>query len=238
LIALAVGLFKFNFGGRRVYLIVFENICNATRIPKTAFAPLQIFDLKGRIPKKDKALKNVGVEGHINKDKDLNRKFSMNPVLFERFHAQLERDVAFLRHNNLMDYSILIGVARRTQTEPIPIVEEPGRPFFRSHFGGRLADDQASEIYYIGIIDYLTDYNYKKKIAHRCKRFLWQPRELSTIEAPLYAHRLLTYAKTIVVRVGENVQWVPGDFDYQTPKALPPPSPRGSSSNQAPLSAR
>ena len=44
------------------------------------------------------------------------------------------------------------------------------------------SDEEHQEIYFIGIIDPLSRYNTKKKIANLLKKRLWEPETLSTVE--------------------------------------------------------
>jgi len=52
------------------------------------------------------------------------------------------------------------------------------------------------EIYFFGIIDCLTYYGWKKKVAHCCKRILWKKETLSTIPPECYRKRFSSFIKT------------------------------------------
>lgn len=81
-------------------------------------------------------------------------------------HAQ------FLESNNLIDYSLLVGVHYTGQGQSQDFVEG-GRykPFHKRCLGGLLSAD-GKEIYYIGIIDFLTTYTLRKKGETFAKRLL------------------------------------------------------------------
>ncbi|CUG91213.1 phosphatidylinositol-4-phosphate 5-kinase, putative [Bodo saltans] len=63
------------------------------------------------------------------------------------------------------------------------------------HYG--VTSMQGHETYYIGIIDMLTTYNWKKKTANFCKTFLWTPATLSTIPPKAYEQRIDKYSHRI-----------------------------------------
>ena len=66
--------------------------------------------------------------------------------------------------------------------------------------GGFHPFEKGDEIFHIGIIDMLTFYGTAKKIAHTFKTVLWQPEELSTVEARYYATRFMNYFQEIFPR--------------------------------------
>jgi len=60
-------------------------------------------------------------------------------------------------------------------------------------FRGKNPQTGEREIYYFGIIDCLTRYVLKKKLAYACKRLLWKPETLSTVHPDFYAKRFYTF---------------------------------------------
>jgi len=60
-------------------------------------------------------------------------------------------------------------------------------------------DPNRKEIYYLGIIDYLQNYDKKKKIAHFAKSFKHVETDLSTVNPSLYASRFQKFLKKILV---------------------------------------
>jgi len=65
----------------------------------------EIYDLKGSIRTKKQDDPNAPLL-----DRDIKRKFRVGKFKKDIFMAQLKRDVEFLVENNLMDYSLLVGV--------------------------------------------------------------------------------------------------------------------------------
>ncbi|GET93098.1 phosphatidylinositol-4-phosphate 5-kinase-like protein [Leishmania tarentolae] len=68
--------------------------------------------------------------------------------------------------------------------------------------GVRSVDDQ--EVYYIGIIDVLTTYTWKKKTANFFKSFLWKQKMLSTIPPHRYARRIRSFTELIFPTVNDE----------------------------------
>eukprot|EP00124_Ichthyophonus_hoferi_P005671 Ihof_evm2s893 gene=Ihof_evmTU2s893 len=101
------------------------------------------------------------------------------------FFSILNADINFFKKNNLMDYSFLIGVS-----EPPPEGAELERPDWSTVIEG---GSERVELYYVGFIDCLTSYSFKKKTAHMFKTALWSPDTLSTIDATSYAERIKKY---------------------------------------------
>eukprot|EP01006_Ploeotia_vitrea_P026168 TRINITY_DN59136_c0_g1_i1.p1 TRINITY_DN59136_c0_g1~~TRINITY_DN59136_c0_g1_i1.p1 ORF type:complete len:784 (-),score=75.59 TRINITY_DN59136_c0_g1_i1:401-2752(-) len=75
--------------------------------------------------------------------------------------------------------------------EPAPV------SMFRSEQGGIASAPEAKEVYYIGIIDCLTAYSKRKKIAHFSKTFMWQEKTLSTVPSNMYANRFIPWMQSI-----------------------------------------
>eukprot|EP00758_Cryptobia_borreli_P004798 Tbor_TRINITY_DN4587_c0_g1::TRINITY_DN4587_c0_g1_i1::g.15867::m.15867 len=66
---------------------------------------------------------------------------------------------------------------------------------------------EGAETYYIGIIDMLTEYTWKKKAANLFKSFLWREKTLSTIPPIKYAVRINKYIDIIfpiIIQVDED----------------------------------
>lgn len=147
------------------------------------------------------------------KDKDLTRLFWLERSVRLKLLQALMRDYEFLTNAGLMDYSLLIGVAyneedttqsrKRIQSMRLsyPIGNENDVSLIELRPSSQLrgpSDDHEffagisslleQEVYFIGIIDILTRYTFKKKVANFCKSFLWRSETLSTIP-PVEYHR-------------------------------------------------
>jgi len=105
------------------------------------------------------------------------RTFVIDAKLSRQFHHQLGLDSTFLASANLMDYSLLLGVA---SGGPLGASDDKASLASSSALApppyghqalptGLLPSVKDPEVYVVGIIDYLQDYNAKKKAAHAMK---------------------------------------------------------------------
>lgn len=83
------------------------------------------------------------------------------------------------------------------------------RSAFTRDFGGLRSSDAADlplqEVYFLGVIDVLQDYNMKKQLAHGWKSMSVEEERLSTVEPSLYASRFLSFvAAKITARASEG----------------------------------
>eukprot|EP01102_Stenamoeba_stenopodia_P019883 TRINITY_DN7602_c0_g1_i1.p1 TRINITY_DN7602_c0_g1~~TRINITY_DN7602_c0_g1_i1.p1 ORF type:complete len:534 (+),score=120.41 TRINITY_DN7602_c0_g1_i1:1386-2987(+) len=189
-----LGVYRF-MKPTKLYVIVIGNIL---------YSPLSvdiIYDLKGRQPKPGKYGRNKEGSGKVLKDNDLERQFYLGSKL-NAFLEQMELDVNLLKTNNLMDYSLLVGVHKIDELQSVPngdMRRDGGSTsIFSDYNGGFLSHPAQREVYYIGIIDCLTFYGKTKRIANFSKSFLWEPVQLSTVEAEFYADRFCHFFKELM----------------------------------------
>lgn len=102
----------------------------------------------------------------------------------------IEKDSEFFRNNNIMDYSVLLGIEKVTDRGSFGInpptgtdsssEKMPSRQSFMSHDG--------NYIYHISIIDYLQTYSLSKRSELILKTVFWnaKPEELSSIPPDKY----------------------------------------------------
>ncbi|RNF08943.1 phosphatidylinositol-4-phosphate 5-kinase [Trypanosoma conorhini] len=156
------------------------------------------------------------------KDKDLTRLFWLERQKRKKLIHALLKDYEFLGNAGVMDYSLLIGVTYneskvsrsgrqiRSMRMTFPMGSEPTQTLMEIRPTSPPRVDQAyhefsagvnslyeQEVYYIGIIDTLTKYTWKKMMANFFKSFLWKSETLSTIPPMEYRKRLSKYTKII-----------------------------------------
>ena len=134
----------------------------------------------------------------------------------KRLRAQIESDVSFFKENNIIDYSLLIGIhdmqARsnsRSRTIRDSIASEsdyyagnnPNWPFYEQNEGG-MYNYNGSKIYFWGVIDILTEYNTKKKLEHFIKRLKYG-NKISCVPPEFYAKRFWDFICNLIVTVDE-----------------------------------
>eukprot|EP01006_Ploeotia_vitrea_P016865 TRINITY_DN47789_c0_g1_i1.p1 TRINITY_DN47789_c0_g1~~TRINITY_DN47789_c0_g1_i1.p1 ORF type:complete len:894 (-),score=65.71 TRINITY_DN47789_c0_g1_i1:81-2762(-) len=249
------GLHRFVHRGGKTYVMVVSNVSSLPRcIAGSVTEPPFIFDLKGRQPKPGHF--GCHAEDTVTKDNDIGRKFMLSPQTHALFHAQLSCDVSFLRRNDLMDYSIMVGVYRLSEEQVSVLLQAKQHSTQYSSMGvsspsaavppspsrgqtsvnidnsgptgtqGIVSPTSAIvsgdnntrifletpgpgcvsmlgyyedrwELYTVGIIDCLTEYNMKKKSANFFKKWLWSAPQLSTVPPAYYAKRFLFYLQNI-----------------------------------------
>ena len=169
----------------KTYFMLIGNILNCTKVDR-------VYDLKGSVvhrTAKDGAgtlldcnwLENGALVEVTNRDE-----------LIQKLNA----DVAFLRERNLMDYSLLIGIGL--------VAENPDAIASQSPHSVVSADGIL--VFFIGVIDYLQDYNSKKKMAHAIKAIYNDADQLSTVPAREYSTRFVAFIEQHVFRPPVNLR--------------------------------
>lgn len=67
------------------------------------------------------------------------------------------------------------------------------------------AKEDNDEIYFFGIIDFLSRYYIKKKTANFFKKFLWEEQTLSTVPPATYCERFCNYVPSIIASAADNL---------------------------------
>lgn len=104
----------------------------------------------------------------------------------ERLLQVLENDCQFFESHNVIDYSLLVGLHINTDEQ---INDEEGG----------ILDEHNSTLYFIGIIDVLTQYSGKKKLEHWFKSALHTSAAVSCCPPKQYARRFLDFIGSIVI---------------------------------------
>lgn len=168
-----------------------------------------------------------GTAVKVKKDKDLNRLFWVNPATRNAILHQLHEDYEYLERAGLMDYSLFIAVSHAPESDvrlstirqlhlSSGAVEERGvqgkdeeqEPRAASasvttlkNFSAGVPSLKRQEVYFIGIIDMLTEYTFKKKTANFFKSFLWTDQALSTIPPKAYRKRVERFSRALVPKI-------------------------------------
>jgi len=216
-----VGLHSLRIYGLNKYFVVMENVFEGD------LKPTEIYDLKGSWV--NRSTNHELYSGSVMKDIDLKRPIILEERNTKRILQQLERDSTFLREHQIMDYSVLLGIyylKLEFQGKNEDVVEEEvkdgmdddhARPTHSatyshsaqsqmSHISRELGGIRARiidspGIYYIGIIDTLQDYNWRKRLETWAKTCVKRNdgRGISSVEPGLYQQRFLNYLNHVLI---------------------------------------
>lgn len=171
-----------------IHFAILENI-----IPLEAEI-MAVFDLKGctrhRRTLTDSSITAISQLSPeiVYKDLDFDQTVGKLPILppdRHRLRRQLGQDVALLERLAVMDYSLLVAIARSASVT-----------------GPRVAQTSvAGTVVLVGVIDYLQQFNWKKKAELVWKR-MSVPRlmvvQTSCVNQHLYARRFLAYIEKVL----------------------------------------
>lgn len=183
------GLYTLNVGSSQLHLILMENIAPFSN------DIIEIkFDLKGSMVGRE--TKNLmGNKKKTLKDNDyLRLKNSKINIQLEkdqkaRFKEMLKSDLSFLQRCNSMDYSLFIAA-----------IENKDDNYERFGGGKRcFLNSDRKYFFYIGIIDYLTEYGRMKNLEHFILNIFYKKNMASAVAPKMYSHRMYYFLTTKVI---------------------------------------
>lgn len=133
----------------------------------------------------------------LMKDNDLNYKVLLPETQLRSIRSQLDKDVRFLESQNVMDYSLLLGVTHNDlhQTGGVVAYEGCGTSGSAATGGFVVAPAvvQAPRFFFFGLIDVLQEWNAWKLLEQYIKTYLfWHERDgLSCVEPVYYRRRFV-----------------------------------------------
>ena len=208
LITKIYGLFSIEINVSKINFILMQNLinCDPSHI-------IRIFDLKGSTIKrttpnvekwkKTQTLKDCDYQWLIKVDKNLvNFNYDQRNVLLD----VLENDLNFFKKLNLMDYSLLfiiIDFPKQNDPDYLQILNFLGDS---KYFGHVFKSKNMKYIYIVGIIDYLQEYNIRKIIENKYKKFIYGDDiiNVSSVEPNFYAERFYNFMKNYLFIYGED----------------------------------
>lgn len=190
------GAFTLKMSGSVMHLLILENIA-----PYSPQSLLYKFDFKGsRQGRKTKKLlqntqKTLKDLDYLDLDNDETAKISLNSYSKAIIRDTIREDIKMLQESNLMDYSLFIAVAKNNNTLRTSSISKDNE-----ELGKRFISQNKKFVYYIGIIDYLTEYDYMKnfeaillKITHFTLR-----NTFSAVNSLLYRLRFFNFVSSIL----------------------------------------
>jgi 1-phosphatidylinositol-4-phosphate 5-kinase len=144
-----------------------------------------IYDLKGS------TIGRANPNGFVKKDNDLKQSFPIG-TLRDEIINQMHHDVIFLQNHSLLDYSLLVGVHEREAN-----AEEKAPK--TNLLSKRIESSDGKQVYYIGIIDLLTEFNDRKKLEYVGKSIIHpvNSSQLSVQHPKAYGQRFIEYMERI-----------------------------------------
>eukprot|EP00931_Biecheleriopsis_adriatica_P056529 TRINITY_DN33497_c0_g1_i1.p1 TRINITY_DN33497_c0_g1~~TRINITY_DN33497_c0_g1_i1.p1 ORF type:complete len:819 (-),score=162.72 TRINITY_DN33497_c0_g1_i1:30-2486(-) len=177
---------------KELYFVVMANMFNT---------PCEIhrrYDLKGswvgRVTPKDKRSDHVAL-----KDVDFlqaSEKIEVGSERRKQIIEQIQRDSEFLAKNNIIDYSLLLGIHVKDLSLNPSSMTLPGSPTAVAAPTGKtagVASADGKSVYFMGIIDILTPYDRMKKMEHSLKAIRYDGRGVSCSPPPFYAERFCEF---------------------------------------------
>jgi len=165
------------------------------------------YDLKGSTygrftPEDDPSIAKKDLDIIKRKDSILLSKFNA-----ELFLGQIGRDCAFFEQNNIIDYSLLIGIhhndgEKLDLTEKTNLTSMVRESAHKKHFEEKFNQKEGilsadgKHLYFIGIIDVLTRFNSKKKLEYAFKRVVYGS-GISAVPPKQYSERFQKFITTI-----------------------------------------
>ncbi len=172
-----------------IYIVVMNNVFEMKN-PQLIDSK---YDLKGSTYKRLTKIKEIQ-KGAAKKDLNFikeNFKLNFSKEFKEYLMRQFENDADFLARHNIIDYSLLLGVINKkeennSEKQIVSYLEDnqKGLNYFES--------SDKKYIYYIGIIDTLTNYGLLKKSEYISKK-LFQDSTISCIPPKEYKERFVNF---------------------------------------------
>lgn len=149
------------------YLMIMENVVFGLKMNEF----IKVFDLKGSQMNR---FRKSNIRTKTNLDTNYLLERNGDPIVVQmpagiEFFKILERDVAFLRDKEIVDYSMLLVVHKQDR------------------------------VIKVGIIDYLRKYDLKKRIEHGFKKIKNFGLDPTIVNPDQYADRFLKFMKTCIV---------------------------------------
>eukprot|EP01080_Neovahlkampfia_damariscottae_P006499 gene6499-10507_t len=186
-----LALYKITINKASIQLIVMENVF--------PIKPKIVFDLKGSSIGRSATIEEKA-SGGILKDNDLlssDLRIKIAENFKKEFLENLTEDCKFLANNEIMDYSMLLGIDEEPENE----FEQTVKNRFT-----HLKSVEGNQHYYLGIIDILQKWNLKKKAEVQYKQTLLQndKSKLSAMPPKDYANRFLNFLNESAIFGNEN----------------------------------
>jgi len=189
--------------GTRIPFVVMSNVFFTSHIIH------ERYDLKGSWENRRMLPKNVQIDkGHAFeetlKDTDLRNLGTRVQVPRpgrQRVLEQIKKDVAFLKSQRIMDYSLLLGIHHKG-SDFLRECQSAAEPY--QHLEGE------HRIYYFGIIDTLQRWNWQKRLEKFCKTYFCMKDGLgvSSVDPKTYCERFILAQEDLLMPKDAGTKYV------------------------------
>ena len=177
----------------KIYLVVMNNVFN------TELSLDYRFDLKGSTNGRVSSEEARTRRNTTLKDVDftlLEQGLKLTTKKTTDFIACVKRDAAFLEKMGLIDYSLLVGVHVVSEEDKAQYLVEHVRIDDQISI---VASRDGSEIYFLGVLDFLTPYSSRKVLEQVFKTVqTFDPIGISVQRPWVYSKRFMNFMRTIV----------------------------------------
>lgn len=160
------------------------------------------YDLKGSTIKREVKDVNADVFKDINLLKSDDAFMIMSQQRKKQLIQQIKSDIELLKNQNIMDYSLLLGVGwykkikkqnhQILQQQDLDQVENEWRCFDDGH-------EITGKIYTLSLIDYLQEYDLNKYMELKLKKLFKGGGDISSVDSSTYYNRFITFVTRIIV---------------------------------------
>ncbi|KAJ3603313.1 hypothetical protein NHX12_031055 [Muraenolepis orangiensis] len=204
-----LAMYRVSVDNEDVYLLVMRNVfSHRLHIHRK-------YDLKGSLVSREASFKEKVKELPTYKDVDFRnnmQKVYVSEEEKEHILEKLNRDVEFLVQLHIMDYSLLLGIHDVERAEAsfsrspegiagyMSSLKGPGEydPYVDVYAIQSAVGAPQREVYFMGLIDVLTQYDTRKKAAHAAKTVKHGAgAEISTVHPEQYAKRFREFISNI-----------------------------------------
>lgn len=162
------------------------------------------YDIKGSTYKRTTSEHEI-TKGSAKKDLNLindNRKIRILHGAKQFIINQISKDAEFLAKHNIIDYSLLLGIMSKGEDENFRRISflNSEKNYAKNSIlrkGSIIDSHDAKYTYFIGIIDTLTIYDYKKKSEYVTKR-IFQGKNISCIPPVNYKNRFVKFIENCI----------------------------------------
>lgn len=150
-----------------------------------------VYDLKGS------SIGRSNPNGFVKKDNDFpqfQKHLWVTNQNKDEVMEQIRVDVAFLQEHQLLDYSLLVGICDH-HSNAVEDIDSSEQQQWNTATTRRIVSSDGKQVYYIGIIDLLTEFNDRKKLEFVGKSIVhsMNASKLSVQHPKVYGQRFIEF---------------------------------------------